>query len=145
MSKTVISLLIVAVITGGGGFYGGMQYEQSQGNANFAAPGNLQNMSDAERQELFAQGGGPRGGSFGSQSGLSFGEVISVDDTSMVIQLPNDAGTKIVFYSDSTVVSKNTSGSIADVVVGDTVTVMGDGNDDGSVTANSIQLVTEQE
>lgn len=154
MSKKIISVFIVAVIACGGGFYGGMMYEQSQGGtADFAGPGNFQNMSDEERQGLFAQGGDLPSGNFGSQNGgirpdqggLSFGEVISVDETSMVIQLPNDAGTKIVYYSDTTEVSKNTSGSIADVAVGDSVTVMGEGTADGSMTANSIQLAPEQQ
>jgi hypothetical protein len=140
MNKTIISVLLVAVLAGGGGFYGGMQYEQSQGGANFPGPG-------------FVQGGGPRGGNVGPQNGqfrpdqggLSLGEVISVDETNMVIQLPNNAGTKIVFYSDSTKVSKQASGSIADVVVGGTVTIVGESNDDGSIVANTIQLVPKQQ
>lgn len=154
MNKTIISVLIAVVIAGGGGFYGGMQYEQSQGGANLSAgPGNFQNMSEEERQALFAQGGGARGGSVGPQNGqfrpdqggLSLGEVISVDEASMVIQLPNDAGTKIIFYSESTEVSKQASGSIDDVAVGDTVTIMGESNDDGSISADSIQLASEQQ
>lgn len=155
MNKTIISVLVAVVIAGGGGFYGGMKYQESQGGTGFPGSGNFQNLSESERADLSAQDGGPRGENFGGgaggnnrapgQGGLSFGEVLSVDDSSMVIQLPNDAGTKIVFYSDSTAVSKQASGSISDVVVGETVTIMGESNDDGSIVANTIQLVPEQQ
>ncbi len=143
MGKTILTVIIAVVVAGGGGFYGGMQYQKSQPAIGFPG-GNLSSLSASDRQGLFAQGGVPRGGNFAVQNGFSMGEVVSMEEGSLVIQLPGDAGTKIVFYSDSTEVSKQAAGSIADVAVGDSVTVMGERNDDGSVTADTIQLMAKE-
>jgi hypothetical protein len=90
----------------------------------------------------FTQNGNRRGMGAG-RTGDSFinGEVISHDDTSVTIKLGKDAGSKVVFISaSSTRITKTTEGTSADLVAGSKVTVSGNSNTDGSITANSIQL-----
>ena len=51
-----------------------------------------------------------------------------------------DGGSKIVFFSNSTEISKMTDGLIDDIEIGKQVMVGGDQNSDGSYTAETIQL-----
>lgn len=137
MTKTFLSvLLIVAVVCLGGGFFGGMKYGQS---ACRISP-----LRSFNAQELGANAGGFRGGRMGGQGGGGFvaGEIISKDDESITIQL-RDGGSKIIFYSETTEIGKFVSGTPNDLEVGETVTINGEPNQDGSVTAKSIQLRPE--
>ncbi|HVM91137.1 MAG TPA: hypothetical protein VMU11_04570 [Verrucomicrobiae bacterium] len=138
-NQLIISCVIVAVIFGAGGFYGGMQYANSQrgaGAARFAAGG------AAGFQRTGGQGGnaqfrGGQGGAFAG--GGASGEVLSKDDKSLTLKLA-DGGSKVVYLSASTTVSKMDTGSIDDVAQGSNVMVIGSPNADGSVTASMIQL-----
>lgn len=126
--KTAIVVsIIVLVIIGGGAFYGGIAYGKSQKTIPAFNPGNA-NFQGARPNK------NSTGGNFVS------GEIISRDDTSITIKLPNDAGTKIIFYSAATQVNKFASGSPSDLSTGNSVTVTGTTNSDGSVSAQSIQL-----
>ena len=133
--KNVIIMIVVALVFAGGGFYGGMQYSQSRKTTN----------SGFDRQ--MGQGGpsglGPNGTSTGQgkqmgNNGTS-GEIIGKDDKSLTLKL-RDGGSKIVFYSDSTTVSKMATGSVADLQTGNTIMVSGETNSDGSVSAKTIDL-----
>ena len=147
VNKSITIVIAVAVVVGGGAFYGGMKYAQSnapQGRLSQADFQSLQNLSPEERQqrrqELGANAGGFRGGSGGGQrggGGFTTGEIISKDDKSVTIKL-RDGGSKIVFLSDSTEITKSANGTFVDLEVGKNVSVNGTANSDGSVTAQSI-------
>ena len=159
-NKIIIPIIILtALIFGGGGFFGGMKYANSKSPNNAAQSNflNLQNLSPEERQQRFQQAGA-NGGAFrigrnGAQNGgFASGEIISKDDKSITVktlipgQNVNSSGqgsTKIIFYSNSTEIGKSVSGAAADLEIGNTVTINGSANSDGSITAQSIQIRPE--
>ncbi len=134
MQKLVAPLVIGALVLIAGAFYGGMRYQQAKAPAMGAT-------------RLGAGPGGAgafqgrRGGAAGAPNGVGLlaGEVLTKDANSLTLKL-RDGGSRIVFYSSSTRVSKMADGNIADVSTGTTVSVNGAANQDGSVTAEMIQL-----
>ncbi|OGE98834.1 MAG: hypothetical protein A3J05_01665 [Candidatus Doudnabacteria bacterium RIFCSPLOWO2_02_FULL_48_13] len=150
MNKLIAIVIAVAVVVGGGAFFGGMKYAESKslrGRVSQADFQNLQNLSPEERQQRLQElganaGAGFRGGAGGGQrggGGLTAGEIIAKDDKSITVKL-SDGGSKIIFLSDSTTISKMTDGTKSDLEIGKQVTVNGSANSDGSVTAQNIQL-----
>jgi hypothetical protein len=127
--KTFVTVAVIVVLVGGGSFYGGMRYAQST-RQNFASR-NLGGQRNGT-----ANIGGLRGGGSG---GFTAGEIIAKDNTSITIKL-NDGGSKIVFYSDATEVDKFAKGTAGDLQIGESVTVSGQANQDGSLTAQTIQI-----
>ena len=129
MNRTnkIISGIVILLVVAGGAFYGGMIY--GKGQAATAAT--------AARASFAGRGsraGGAAGASFVS------GNIIAKDATSITVQLPNNGGSKIIFYSASTQIGKFTTGTSDDLSNGTTVTISGSANSDGSVTAQSIQI-----
>lgn len=83
--------------------------------------------------------GGFAGARNGAGGGFTSGQVISVDASSITLQLPN-GNSENVFYSSSTQVIVPQSASISSVTPGATIMVGGTQNSDGSMTATTIQL-----
>lgn len=141
MKKILLSVIATAVIVGGGAFFGGMQYAKSQtpDMGDFAS--RFGNFDPSQRSGM---SGGPGGFMRGGASGGGFvsGEILSLDAESMTIKLP-DGGSKLVFFSDASTINKMTEGSSADLATGTTITVTGTSNDDGSLTASTIQILPE--
>ena len=127
-----LPIIIVVVLAGAVSFYGGMKYAGSKNMAQ-TSRGDFQNF----RAGATAGIGGRQGGR--QMGGFMGGEIIAKDDKSVTIKL-RDGGSKIVFFSGSTQVMKAVGGSIADLNVGSEITIMGDSNTDGSISAKSIQL-----
>lgn len=136
----VIGIIVVAV--GAGGFFGGMQYQKLK------APSFAERGSGNVRGQ-FTQGGDHQPGQddgfrgrFSGQGRPVFGEVIAKDSESITVKI-EDGGSKIVFISDTTIVAKTDEGSLDDLTEGVQVLVFGSENEDGSVTAENIQLNPE--
>jgi hypothetical protein len=129
-----IVVIVIAIVVGGAGFWGGMTYAQNQApSARTAFTG-----AAAGRAGFAGRAGGTAGGA-------TFGTIISIDPTSITIQLPAStstatSGTKIVLYDSSTQIQQLQSVPASNLVVGQSVTVTGAANADGSVTATSIQI-----
>jgi hypothetical protein len=129
-NKIIISFVVGIIVVGGGAFYAGTKYAGS----NRVPSGNFTSQMSGSQNGF---GMGMRGGQ--GLSGVTVGEIISKDDTSITVKLPG-GGSKIVFFSDKTAVTKNTTSSIADIVINENVVVNGSANTDGSINAQTIQL-----
>ncbi len=129
MSKHVITTIVVAIVIGAAGFFGGMKYGESKAIA-----------AAASATRTFTAGGTGRTGGRGAFGGLVAGQIIKQDSSSITVQLPNNAGTKLVLFAPSTIVGKISTGTPADLMTGEDVVVSGTANSDGSVSAQSIQV-----
>lgn len=123
MKKLLIFFILLILVVGGGAFYGGIKYNQST-------------RQNPARRDLGEQMFGNRQRVAG---GFTAGEIISKDGQSIIIRHP-DNGSKIIFFSDSTEITKFAEGALSDLEVGKNVSVNGSANSDGSITAQSIQL-----
>ena len=147
MNKLIAIGIAVAVVVGGGSFYGGMKYAEGKSPRGQFSRTDLQNPSPEERQQRLQELGANAGGAFrgtGTRAGttgggFAGGEIISKDDKSVTVKL-QDGGSRIIFLSDSMKVTKSTDGSVADLQVGTQIVANGTANSDGSITAQTIQL-----
>jgi len=135
MNKNLILTIILLIVIGAGGFFGGMKYGSSQA---------FKNLTPEKMREIFQQRGQmlQRGETFQGlrqRGGLLSGQVISKDEKSLIVKL-QDGSTKIVFLSPSTQISKAIQGSIDDIQIGKEILVTGAQNADGSLTARRIQI-----
>lgn len=132
-SKLIAPFVIGALVVGGGSFYGGMQYAKSR-----SAGGQFQHLGGMSggRGGFGGPGAGVQGRAGG---GFTAGEVVSKDATSFTLKL-RDGGSKVVFYSSSTAVGKMAAGTADDLAQGTEVTVSGSSNQDGSITASTVQI-----
>lgn len=128
MKKTIL-IVLGLVIIGGGGFYGGIKYDQNKTVTN------RQNRFVANAGGNFAG----RAGGIARSGGAVSGEVLAKDEKSITVKI-RDGGSKIVFFSSKTNVSKSVDGSADDVKIGGEVSVFGSAGQDGSIVADSIQI-----
>lgn len=124
-----ISLLLGVVVLMGISFYVGGKYYSNK-NKTVAT----QNTNGMMRG--LNTGNKTRGGTFG---GLIAGDIISRDAQSITVSL-RDGGSKIIFYTDKTNITKTITGGVVDLSVGEQVNVTGITNPDGSVIAQSVQI-----
>ena len=114
--------LILAVII----FYAGNLYGKRQ--------------SPASNAQGFSQNGfGNRARNMGGNGGFAGGEILAKDDKSITLKTQN-GGSRIVFYNGKTGITKSVDGILSDLVVGQTVSINGTANPDGSITAQTIQI-----
>ena len=129
MKKTILitTIIIILLIVAGCAFCGGMLYQKSQ----------VKGFVTEDRFPQMGQNGIGAGRNTGA--GFVTGEIISKDDNSITLK-NRDGGSKIVFFSESTEISKFTSGTKEDLITGQAVTITGKTNSDGSLTAEIIQI-----
>ncbi len=130
MKKFLPVIIGVALVVGGGAFYGGMKYAQAK------AP-----TRTFQRSFNGGQGGGMgfRGGAGGGMMGFLSGDILSNDGKTLTIK-GRDGSSKIVLLSDTTDIMVSVAGKASDLEVGKTVMVQGKPNSDGSITAQSVQV-----
>lgn len=128
-AQQIIITLVVAIVVGAAGFFGGMQYQKSKATTASAQSG------------LNRQGRTGGQGRFGGQNGgtATRGQVISSSDNGITVKLA-DGSSKIVIISGSTQVGKEATAQKSDIQNGDQVMVFGTANSDGSVNAQSVQI-----
>ncbi len=125
MKSTLVGvmMLVAAVL----GFLGGIQYQKS------TVP------TFGNRNQMYAQGNGQAQRQMGGGMQRIIGEIVSVDDTSITVKLP-DNSSKIVLIADTTGFSKSSKGSKADLKVGVKIGVFGTVDTEGTVTAQDVQI-----
>ncbi|MFH1175415.1 MAG: hypothetical protein V1698_01700 [bacterium] len=159
--KKNLFFLISLVVIGGGCFYGGTKYSSGKNSASFSAGmRNFQDMTAEERQQRMKEMGGSGAirGAANGQGGFNFGgavngEIISKGENSITIKLRSDrqaqsgeaqgsenGGSKIIFFSDSTKISKMAEGSLDDLQIGTNIMANGQANSDGSIVAENLQV-----
>lgn len=133
MKKLLLIIIVIIVVVGGGAFYGGMKYEQNVNAQTIAA----------QRTQRAANFGGagqkPDQRTAGDAGGFIGGQIISKDAQSITVK-SSDGSSKIVFFSDTTKIMKSAEGSPSDFATGKQVSVNGKTNQNGSITAETIQL-----
>jgi hypothetical protein len=132
-----IIVAATAVVMAGAGFVGGMKYQQTKQPA-FQLGQNRQAMMGRFDQRD-GQGTARQGMGQGQGFRPVAGEIISQDDKSITVKA-QDGSSKIVILSADTKINKADEASKDDLKTGETVSVFGTTNSDGSMTAQSIQL-----
>lgn len=137
MNKNIIVGAIVGILViGGGSFYAGTKFTGANESGRPVMGQDGQFRTGQNGQGL----GGARMGQ-GMGGGITTGVILSKDDTSITVKL-TDGGSKIVFLTASTTITKSSTGSMGDLVVNENVVVNGSANSDGSINAQFIQLGT---
>lgn len=116
---SIISIVVIGIVS----FYAGTKYQENQKPQN----------------AIFNSNGNPRG-QLGQRFGRPItGDIISQDDKSITVKMP-DSSSKIIFLSDSTQYNQNIAAQKNDLKIGNKIAVFGTQNSDGSITAQNIQL-----
>jgi hypothetical protein len=125
MQKTIIAVVLAAVLAGAAGFFGGVTYQkvQSPSLGGFAGRGG------------FARTGAGAGGG----ANVATGTVLAVDAKSITVKTA-DGGSKTVFLSAQTAISKQQVLTPADIKVGDEVGAFGQ-TANGGIDARMVQIV----
>ncbi len=134
MDKKIFAIVLGIIVVGGGSFYAGVKYDKSSSLASVRGVGQARFKGAGSGEEGMM---GLRNVSAGS--GLVNGEILSKDNESITVRL-RDNGSKIVFLSGKTSITKSVDGSPEDLVINKQVSVIGIQNSDGSMTAGSIQI-----
>jgi hypothetical protein len=130
MKNNYVVVAILIVISAGAGFFGGMKYQQSQRGNFFPQVGNGQ---------MMVRNGNIGAGSIRGGFRPVAGEIISVDDKSITVKL-QDESSKIILLNSKTLINKAETVDKNELKEGETVSVFGSENSDGSVTAQNVQL-----
>lgn len=132
MKKRTIIFILILMVSVSISFIFGTIYSKNKQKANF--PGAIM------------QSGNFSGSGYGinrinrnSVGNILNGEILSKDDT-MITLKSKDGGSKIIFFSNLTKVSKTIDAVIDDLKTGNNIIVSGKTNSDGSVMAESIQI-----
>jgi hypothetical protein len=126
MKKILTGAVVAVIVVGVASFYAGMSYAKGQ------TPSRTQ-FAGAAGQFAGRAGAGRTGG------GVTTGQVLSNDGSSMTVQM-QDGSTKIVLFGTSTQILKTAQGTQSDLAKGTNVVVTGSANSDGSITAQNIQV-----
>lgn len=130
--------IIVVIIVAGAGFWGGMTYAATKTPTVSSRFGGAAG--------AFAARGGASGAFGGAAGGGTVGTVVQVSNGSFTVQLPTSTsttaatGTKLVLVDSATEVDELETVPVSNIKVGQSVTVAGASNSDGSVTASSVMI-----
>lgn len=138
---TIIVAVIVAVGAGVGGFFGGKAYESNHANSvrnNFLRARGL-NPND------FTNGSpngatGTNGQTRGAFGGGTFGQIKSVNGNTLVVTTTRNTDVTVTL-SNTTRIEKTSTGTTADLQTGEQVTVAGQRDSSGNITAVQVTIL----
>jgi hypothetical protein len=141
MTTIVLGILLIVVIVGGS-FYGGMVYGKNQAQQELPVMGEYEGMP-AGRGRFGGQPGTLPGANAGqmerAQGGSLFGEIESIGNGEMTIT--DQSGQRVKIYvTDTTLIQKQAEAALADLEEGETVIISGSQDEDGNITARSLQV-----
>lgn len=133
--KIALGMLIVAAVAGGS-FYGGAVY--GKGQASTAVPG-AAGVPGGPGQAGVPPAGTNGGQTGGNQGGMLFGQIEAIGDGTLTMT-DSSGNTVVVNVTDTTLIQKQASVTLADLQQGETVVVSGSAGSDGSITARMVQV-----
>jgi hypothetical protein len=144
----VVGVILLVVLAGAGGFWGGKAYQDNQGSqaqarffeqrggqADGQVPGGGQFPEGMQLPEGSQFQGGFRG------MGGTMGEVKSIEGNVLTLSTAENVTT--VNLSEDTKIVKSVEGTTGDLQSGVRVTVMGETDKDGNINASQITIVNE--
>jgi Domain of unknown function (DUF5666) len=140
----IIGAIVLAIVIAGGSFYGGMAYQRNQEaavRASFFASRGIENggqFQGGQGQGANGTNGGQRQGGFGFGGGTS-GQVKSLDGNVLMLSTPQNVTT--VNLTSSTRIEKFGPGATTDIQPGQRVTVSGQRDSNGNITATQIMIL----
>ena len=131
--------IIVLLALVAGSFYGGTLYGKQQAEASL--PEALwQRMGTMGRGDVSGADAQERGlGGFGGQGGGLMGQIEEIDGDTLIITNVSGQQTRVQI-TETTLIEKYASVTVAELEPGEQVTVSGSENEDGSITARSVQV-----
>ena len=134
---------LVAFIALLGGFYGGYRYEAARvpattSNTPTVTQGTAAGAGAGRTAGGFAGAGGA-GGIFAGRGGV--GTISNLTATGFTLTTANGTVTKVTFASSGLTVRKTDTGSVSDLQDSETVTVTGQRDASGNLTATGITIV----
>lgn len=132
IAKIILGIVILLAVAGGS-FFGGTVYGKNRAQATFATlrqrgafTGNL------------PEGASPGAGQRAALGGMLVGQIQEIGNGVMIVSDMNGKQTRVT-VTDTTLIEKQASVTLADLAVGETVMVSGSQAADGSITARSVQ------
>ena len=130
---TIIVAVIVAVGAGVGGFFGGKAYESNHANS---VRNNFLRARGIEANGANSTNGQTRG-AFG---GGTFGQIKSLNGNTLVVTTAQNTDVTVTL-SNTTRIEKTSAGTTADLQTGEQVTVAGQRDSNGNITAVQVTIL----
>ncbi len=134
MRNKIIILCVLFLLVGAGCFFAGLKYGQRNNQQNFS--GNFFKGSNINQQ---AAGGNEMRRRLSQPNNIVVGEIIKKEEGSLVIKL-KDGGSKIILFSQDVPIMRMASSTVDQLQSGVNIMVTGTQNEDGSFSAESIQI-----
>jgi hypothetical protein len=145
MNRAVMIVLgvLLVIVVAAGSFYGGMVYGKNHAETTLPIAGEGGEFPGPRGQfgQRGSQVGAEEGQLLRDQSGMLFGEIQSIGDGELTVTDAN--GEQITVYvAGTTLIQKQAEVTLADLEEGETVIISGNRDDDGNITARSLQVTT---
>jgi hypothetical protein len=143
MKKQILIFSAILIIASAGSFYAGTKIKTSDTEQRGQSFNNNMFNDSEQRGDMTPRNNTGNSGTFTGLKNTS-GEIITKEDGSLVLKEEN-GGSKIVILSGETKINKIVEITTNEIKENDVITVMGSENQDGSITAQSIQLTEKTE